>query len=142
MSSFPIRIHFAKSIQHRAFFILLLVTCFWRLGISATIAAQDFGRHSIGELSSQSIAVPAVAPGPATFSLRYSLEGDGNLVVYNGSQPLWNTGVYGPLARLGVFRASPAVKNHRRQSIYSLDPLASDSPWAGSAESLGIGVIL
>src|SRR5689334_8169888 len=74
MSSLPARVHLARSIPHGALLIPLLLTCFWRPGISATIDSQDFGQHSIGELSSQSIAVPVVTPGPATFSLQYSLD--------------------------------------------------------------------
>ncbi len=41
--------------------------------LSATIASQDFGQDAPGNVVQQSIEIPAITPGPATFSLQYSI---------------------------------------------------------------------
>lgn len=41
--------------------------------LSATVASQDFGQSLPGSVVQQSIQIPAITPGPATFSLQYSI---------------------------------------------------------------------
>jgi sugar lactone lactonase YvrE len=74
MPSIPVGLQTALATQRRAIFIILLSALFSARGKSASVASQDFGELQVGSLSTLSVAVPAVTPGPATISMRYSID--------------------------------------------------------------------
>lgn len=54
--------------------LFLFSTLFNSAGYAATVASQDFGQAQIGTSSTVSVPVPAVSPGPASISLRFSID--------------------------------------------------------------------
>jgi len=74
MSFLPVRLCATQRAQCHATIVLSLVTFYGVQAQSATVASQDFGQSQVGTPFTLSVPVPAVTPGPATLSLRYSLD--------------------------------------------------------------------